>query len=102
MAAVLGDAGIAQLIDIGTGTGRMLELLAGQAEQALGFHRSSEMLRHARVKLAERGVDHVELRQADLRQEGHKSDLNYTQRISYADCCLKKNKRNNMIHHNTH
>src|SRR3546814_14578427 len=66
MAAVLGDAGIAQLIDIGTGTERMLELFAGQAEQALGIDRSSEMLRLARVKLAERGLDHAELRQADL------------------------------------
>ncbi|MCM8731738.1 ArsR/SmtB family transcription factor [Hephaestia sp. GCM10023244] len=66
MEAVLGDTGIAQLIDIGTGTGRMLELFAGQAEQALGIDRSSEMLRLARVKLAERGLDHAELRQADL------------------------------------
>src|SRR3546814_9882890 len=45
MAAVLGDAGIAQLIDIGTGTGRMLALFAGQAEQALGIDRRSAMLR---------------------------------------------------------
>jgi ArsR family transcriptional regulator len=66
MKAALGDGGIAQLIDIGTGTGRMLELFAGQAENALGIDRSSEMLRLARVKLAERGLTHAELRQADL------------------------------------
>jgi ubiquinone/menaquinone biosynthesis C-methylase UbiE len=63
---VLGDAPIGQLIDIGTGTGRMLELFAGRAKQALGIDRSSEMLRLARAKLSERGLTHAELRQADL------------------------------------
>jgi ubiquinone/menaquinone biosynthesis C-methylase UbiE len=66
MKAALGDGALAQLIDIGTGTGRMLELFAGQAENALGIDRSSEMLRLARVKLAEQGLTHAELRQADL------------------------------------
>jgi ArsR family transcriptional regulator len=66
MTAVMGDAPLERLIDIGTGTGRMLELFAGQAERALGIDRSSEMLRLARVKLAERGLTHAELRQADL------------------------------------
>ncbi len=66
MKAALGEGDIEQLIDIGTGTGRMLELFAGKAEQALGIDRSSEMLRLARVKLAERGLSHAELRQADL------------------------------------
>ena len=63
---VLGDAPIGQLIDIGTGTGRMLELFAGRAKQALGIDRSSEMLRLARAKLSERGLANAELRQADL------------------------------------
>ena len=66
MKAALGDGEFEQLIDIGTGTGRMLELFGGQAEQALGIDRSSEMLRLARAKLAERGLTHAELRQADL------------------------------------
>jgi ArsR family transcriptional regulator len=66
MRTVIGDAPIEQLIDIGTGTGRMLELFAGGSEQALGIDRSSEMLRLARVKLAEQGLTHAELRQADL------------------------------------
>lgn len=71
MAAALGidraDAPpIARLIDIGTGTGRMLELFAPRAERALGIDRSSEMLRLARAKLSERGVANTELRQADL------------------------------------
>ncbi len=66
MGAVLGDDKVGQLIDIGTGTGRMLELFAGRSERALGIDRSSEMLRLARAKLSERGLDNAELRQADL------------------------------------
>lgn len=57
---------IGRLIDIGTGTGRMLELFAARAGQAMGIDRSSEMLRLARVKLSERGLANTELRQADL------------------------------------
>ncbi len=64
MQAVLGPAPLGTLIDIGTGTGRMLELFAGRADTALGIDRSSEMLRLARVKLA--GATNAELRQADL------------------------------------
>ncbi|CAN5516715.1 metalloregulator ArsR/SmtB family transcription factor [soil metagenome] len=64
--AVLGHEGVGMLIDIGTGTGRMLELFGERAEHALGIDRSSEMLRLARAKLSERGLDNAELRQADL------------------------------------
>ena len=71
MAGVLGLDGTApalaslgRVIDIGTGTGRMLELFAGAASTALGIDRSSEMLRLARAKLA--SLPQVELRQADL------------------------------------
>ncbi|MBN8806838.1 MAG: metalloregulator ArsR/SmtB family transcription factor [Sphingomonas sp.] len=66
MAAALGDVRIGQLVDIGTGTGRMLELFGRRADHALGIDRSSEMLRLARAKLSEQGLDHAELRQADL------------------------------------
>jgi ArsR family transcriptional regulator len=66
IAQILGEAPIGQLIDIGTGTGRMLELFAARAEYALGIDRSSEMLRLARAKLSERGLANAELRQADL------------------------------------
>ncbi|WP_213981911.1 metalloregulator ArsR/SmtB family transcription factor [Sphingomonas sp. dw_22] len=66
MAEALGEGPLGCLIDIGTGTGRMLELFAPQAEHALGIDRSSEMLRLARAKLTERGLANAELRQADL------------------------------------
>lgn len=64
MARMLGDGPIGRLIDIGTGTGRMLELFGAQADAALGIDRSSEMLRLARAKLHDRA--NTELRQADL------------------------------------
>lgn len=63
--AALGAHQPRRLLDIGTGTGHMLELLAPRAESALGIDRSPEMLRFAREKLAAAGVA-AELRQADM------------------------------------
>jgi ubiquinone/menaquinone biosynthesis C-methylase UbiE/DNA-binding transcriptional ArsR family regulator len=60
----LADRPIGRLVDIGTGTGRMIELFAPQATAAIGIDRSSEMLRLARAKLVD--VPNAELRQADL------------------------------------
>lgn len=57
---------IGRLIDIGTGTGRMIELFGPSASHALGIDRSPEMLRLARVKLAQAGLDSAELRQGDM------------------------------------
>lgn len=65
MAAMLGDAPIGRLVDLGTGTGRMLELFGARAAKAVGIDRSPEMLRLARAKLAET-VPTAELRQGDL------------------------------------
>jgi ArsR family transcriptional regulator len=66
IARALGDGPLGRLIDIGTGTGRMLELFAGDAKAALGVDRSPEMLRLARVKLAQAGLASAELRQGDM------------------------------------
>jgi ubiquinone/menaquinone biosynthesis C-methylase UbiE/DNA-binding MarR family transcriptional regulator len=57
---------IGRLVDVGTGTGRMLELFGPAAAHALGVDRSPEMLRLARVKLAEAGLAAAELRQGDM------------------------------------
>ncbi len=57
---------LGRLVDIGTGTGRMIELFAAAADNALGIDRSPEMLRLARVKLTEAGLDNAELRQGDM------------------------------------
>jgi ubiquinone/menaquinone biosynthesis C-methylase UbiE len=63
---VLADAPVGRLVDIGTGTGRMIELLGAEAESAIGIDRSPEMLRLAREKLAGTGLANVELRQGDM------------------------------------
>jgi DNA-binding transcriptional ArsR family regulator len=65
MAALLGERPVGRLVDLGTGTGRMLELFGGSAARAVGVDRSPEMLRLARAKLAE-AVPSAELRQGDL------------------------------------
>ncbi|HEV2747808.1 MAG TPA: metalloregulator ArsR/SmtB family transcription factor [Allosphingosinicella sp.] len=57
---------VGRLIDIGTGTGRMIELFGPDAAGALGIDRSPEMLRLARVKLAQAGLAAAELRQGDM------------------------------------
>jgi ArsR family transcriptional regulator len=57
--------GIGRLVDVGTGTGRMIELFGQSAVHVLGIDRSPEMLRLARVKLAEAGLN-ADLRQGDM------------------------------------
>ena len=61
----LGDRPVGCLLDIGTGTGRMIELLGPKSRQAIGIDKSSEMLRVARVKLEAAGIP-SSLRQADM------------------------------------
>ncbi|RAI58123.1 ArsR/SmtB family transcription factor [Roseicella frigidaeris] len=56
-----------RVLDIGTGTGRLLELLAGRAESALGVDASRDMLALARARLTERGLSpRCSVRQADM------------------------------------
>jgi ArsR family transcriptional regulator len=61
----LGSRPLGRLVDIGTGTGRMIELFGPRASQAIGIDRSSEMLRLARVKLESAGIA-SSLRQGDM------------------------------------
>ena len=66
IASALGEGPLGRLVDIGTGTGRMIELFAAHAESAIGIDRSSEMLRLARVKLEACGIRGASLRQGDM------------------------------------
>jgi len=61
----LGNSSLGTLVDIGTGTGRMIELFGPRASQAIGIDRSSDMLRLARNKLETAGV-RSSLRQGDM------------------------------------
>ena len=63
LVAMLGSE-LGRLVDIGTGTGRMIELLAASATTATGIDRSPEMLRVARAKL-DASPYPVDLRQGD-------------------------------------
>jgi ArsR family transcriptional regulator len=64
--ATLGAAPIGRLVDIGTGTGRMIELFGEAARSVIGIDRSPEMLRLARAKLARAGLERAALRQGDF------------------------------------
>ncbi len=65
IAGALNDQPLGRLVDIGTGTGRMIELFGRNALLAIGIDRSSEMLRLARVKLEAAGIP-SSLRQGDM------------------------------------
>lgn len=54
------------LVDLGTGTGRMLELTADQFTRGLGFDRNPAMLAYARAKLERAQLTHAQIRQADI------------------------------------
>jgi SAM-dependent methyltransferase/DNA-binding transcriptional ArsR family regulator len=55
-----------RLLDIGTGTGRVLELLAPRVAQGLGVDASKTMLALARARLARAGLTHCAVRLADM------------------------------------
>jgi len=55
-----------RLLDIGTGTGRILELLAPRVAQGLGVDASKAMLALARARLARAGLTHCAVRLADM------------------------------------
>ena len=58
--------GIGRVLDIGTGTGRLLELLAPRISAGLGVDASRAMLALARARLAGPGLSHCAVRQADM------------------------------------
>ncbi len=64
--SLLGDEPVGDLLDIGTGTGRILTLLAPRATRAIGIDRSHEMLAFARAALASAEYRHVQLRHGDM------------------------------------
>lgn len=63
---VIGDRPLGRVLDVGTGTGRMLQLLAQRADRAVGLDASHSMLSVARANLERLGVQGWELRQGDV------------------------------------
>ena len=64
--AALADKPIRALIDLGTGTGRMLELFADDIERGLGLDLSLDMLALARARLDRAGFKHCSVRHGDI------------------------------------
>src|SRR6478672_12551812 len=64
--AALADQPIRSLLDLGTGTGRMLELFAGDIERGLGLDLSLDMLALARARLDRVGLKHCTVRHGDI------------------------------------
>jgi len=68
-AAILEAAGarpFKYLVDLGSGTGRMLTLLGPKAETAIGLDLSQQMLNIARRHTQEAGLEQCELRHGDI------------------------------------
>jgi ubiquinone/menaquinone biosynthesis C-methylase UbiE/DNA-binding transcriptional ArsR family regulator len=64
--AALGQAPVRTLLDLGTGTGRMLELFGPVIDRGLGLDLSLDMLAFARARLDRAGLRHCSVRQGDI------------------------------------
>jgi ubiquinone/menaquinone biosynthesis C-methylase UbiE/DNA-binding transcriptional ArsR family regulator len=64
--ASLADKPIRALLDLGTGTGRMLELFAPDIERGIGLDLSLDMLALARARLDRAGLKHCSVRHGDI------------------------------------
>lgn len=62
----LGDTPFDSLLDLGTGTGRILELLSPLYERAIGIDASSDMIAVARANLDRAGVKRAQVRLGDI------------------------------------
>ena len=63
---VLGPVAVGGLLDIGTGTGRMIEILGPLATHAVGIDLSAPALRLARARVHGRGFAHCEFHRGDM------------------------------------
>jgi ubiquinone/menaquinone biosynthesis C-methylase UbiE len=62
----LSGTDLRSLLDLGTGTGRMLELFGPSIERGLGLDMSLDMLSLARARLDRAGLRHCSVRQGDI------------------------------------
>ncbi|NVJ96701.1 MAG: metalloregulator ArsR/SmtB family transcription factor [Alphaproteobacteria bacterium] len=63
---VQGGKPFARMLDVGTGTGRMLDVFSPLAAHAVGVDVSREMLAVARGNLAHKGLENCQVRQGDM------------------------------------
>ncbi len=63
---VFAGRGVTDLLDVGTGTGRVLEVLGRHVERGIGIDLSREMLQVARTNLERAGLRNCYVRHADM------------------------------------
>jgi ArsR family transcriptional regulator len=66
MLNLIGERPFQAMCDLGTGTGRLLEVFAPLYRRAVGIDMSREMLAVARANLERAGVAHAQVRQGDI------------------------------------
>ncbi|MFQ5994923.1 MAG: ArsR/SmtB family transcription factor [Acidiferrobacterales bacterium] len=66
MLEAAGDGPIEQLLDLGTGTGRVLQVFGGKIRRGLGIDCSREMLVVARANLEAANLSHCQVRHGDI------------------------------------
>lgn len=66
MLEAMGEGPFGLLVDLGTGTGRILNLFAGLARRGIGYDLNRDMLAYARGKLERSGHAHCQVRQGSL------------------------------------
>ncbi len=66
MLELVGEKPVKNVVDLGTGTGRMLELFATKGETLAGLDSSREMLAIARLNIDRAGLRNAQVRQADI------------------------------------
>jgi ubiquinone/menaquinone biosynthesis C-methylase UbiE/DNA-binding transcriptional ArsR family regulator len=66
MLQLLGQGKFNTIVDLGTGTGRVLELLSSRATHLYGLDMSREMLAIARSNLEKQNLRHAQVRQSDI------------------------------------
>ena len=66
MRDALGEGPFQLLLDLGTGTGRTLELFAGSYQRGLGLDLNQSMLAYAQSKLSKAGLKNAQVRHGDL------------------------------------
>ena len=64
----VGPSRVSAYLDLGTGTGRILELVAPRASRAVGIDLNGEMLTLARARIERAALPHVQVRRGDLFQ----------------------------------
>jgi ubiquinone/menaquinone biosynthesis C-methylase UbiE/DNA-binding transcriptional ArsR family regulator len=63
---IVGDQPVDSLLDLGTGTGRLLQLFEGIYRHGMGIDASREMLAVARSNLEKSGISKASIRQGDI------------------------------------